>query len=126
MPTDCSPLSVALAGASSPLGEPLLTLTSIHLVSTRRASLLPKVNSSCLHTENLSYTHPNAISKIKKYTVIGVFPKIKYHVIIPVETTGSRFSYSLVSGGDVMTVYEALSLMIAFASLVVLILSYRK
>ena len=63
---------------------------------------------------------------IKKYTVIGVFSKIKYHVIIPVETTGSRFSYSLVSGGDVMTVYEALSLMIAFASLVVLILSYRK
>ena len=62
----------------------------------------------------------------KKYTVIGVFPKIKYHVIIPVETIGSRFSYSLVSGGDVMTVYEALSLMIAFASLVVLILSYRK
>jgi len=65
-------------------------------------------------------------NSIKKYTVIGVFPKIKYHVIIPVETTGSRFSYSLVSGGDVMTVYEALSLMIAFASLVVLILSYRK
>ncbi|WP_418533793.1 putative holin-like toxin [Phascolarctobacterium succinatutens] len=30
------------------------------------------------------------------------------------------------SGGDVMTVFEALSLMIAFATLVVLILSYRK
>ena len=57
-----SPLSRP-AGASSPQGEPLLTLTSIHLVSTRRVSLLPKVNSSCLHTKNLSYTHPNAISK---------------------------------------------------------------
>ena len=63
MPTNCCPLSVALVGASSPQGEPLLTLTSIHLVSTRRVSLLPKVNSSCLHTENLSYTDPNAISK---------------------------------------------------------------
>ena len=57
-----SPLSRP-SGASSPQGEPLLTLTSIHLVSTRRASPLPKVNSSCLHTENLSYTDPNAISK---------------------------------------------------------------
>ena len=42
------------------------------------------------------------------------------------ETTGSRFSYSLVSEGDVMTVFEALYLMIAFATLVVLILTYRK
>ena len=57
-----SPLSRP-SGASSPQGEPLFSLTSIHLVSTRRASLLPKVNSSCLHTEKLSYTHPNAISK---------------------------------------------------------------
>lgn len=49
-----------------------------------------------------------------------------YYVIIHFETTGSRFSYSLASGGDVMTVFEALSLMIAFATLVVLILTYRK
>ena len=42
----------------SPLSRP-----SGRQLSPRRASLLPKVNSSCLHTENLSYTHPNAISK---------------------------------------------------------------
>ena len=62
----------------------------------------------------------------KKYTFLGVFSKIKYYVIISFETTGSRFFYSLASGGDVMTVFEALSLMIAFATLVVLILTYRK
>ena len=49
-----------------------------------------------------------------------------YYVIIHFETTGSRFSYFLASGGDVMAVFEALSLMIAFATLVVLILTYRK
>ena len=49
-----------------------------------------------------------------------------YYVIIHFETTGSRFSYSLESGGDVMTVFEVLSLMIAFATLVVLILTYLK
>lgn len=48
------------------------------------------------------------------------------HGIIPAETTGSWFSYSLRVGGDAMTVFEALSIMIAFATLVVLILSYRK
>ena len=29
MPTDCSPLSVALAGASSPQGEPLIMLAAV-------------------------------------------------------------------------------------------------
>ena len=67
-----------------------------------------------------------AIYENKKHTFLGVFSKIKYYVIIDFETTGSRFSYSLASGGDVMTVFEALSLMIAFATLVVLILTYRK
>ena len=42
----------------SPLSRP-----SGRQLSPRRASPLPKVNSSCLHTENLSYTDPNAISK---------------------------------------------------------------
>ena len=67
-----------------------------------------------------------AIYENKKHTFLGVFSKIKYYVIIHFETTGSRFSYSLASGGDVMTVFEALSLMIAFATLVVLILTYLK
>lgn len=56
----------------------------------------------------------------------GAFSKKSCHGIITAETTGSWFSYSLRVGGDAMTVYEALSIMIAFATLVVLILSYRK
>ena len=42
----------------SPLSRP-----SGRQLSPRRASLVSNINSSCLHTENLSYTHPNTISK---------------------------------------------------------------
>lgn len=42
----------------SPLSRP-----SGRQLSPRRASLDSNINSPCLHTENLSYTNPNAISK---------------------------------------------------------------
>lgn len=64
--------------------------------------------------------------KIKNTPLEVYFKKYQYYVIIYFEATDSRFSYSLASGGDVMTVFEALYLMIAFATLVVLILTYRK
>lgn len=48
------------------------------------------------------------------------------YAIIVFEIVGNRFSYSKRVGGDAMTVYETLSLMIGFATLIVVILSFRK
>lgn len=44
--------------------------------------------------------------------------------IIPIDSRFIRSAfYSLMAGGDTMTVYESISLMIAFATLVVLIIT---
>lgn len=49
-----------------------------------------------------------------------------FSVIITTRQLVRWFSYSLMSRGEAMTVYEALSLMIAFATLIVLILSFNR
>ena len=73
MLTNCCPLSVALAGASSPQGEPLLSLTSIHLVYTQKTYLIlipmqsakatatsPSGEVAANHSKNLN---PNTLNK---------------------------------------------------------------
>ena len=86
-----SPLSRP-SGASSPQGEPLLTLTSIHLVSPRRASLAIIVKSSHSY---ISFSKANIIFSISSQTPlkflsitllgnrINVIPKfLKYSVLL--------------------------------------------
>ena len=71
--TNCCPLSVALAGASSPLGEPLFSLKSIHLVYTQKTYLIlipmqsakatatsPSKEVAANHSKNLN---PNTLNK---------------------------------------------------------------
>ena len=86
-----SPLSRP-SGASSPQGEPLLSLTSIHLVSPRGASLAIIVKSSHSY---ISFSKANIIFSISSQTPlkflsitllrnrINVIPKfLKYSVLL--------------------------------------------
>ena len=86
-----SPLSRP-SGASSPQGEPLFSLTSIHLVSPRKASLAIIVKSSHSY---ISFSKANIIFSISSQTPlkflsitllgnrINVIPKfLKYSVLL--------------------------------------------